>query len=121
MAARLSAKRLPRYSLDFKLKAVRLTRIPGLEVQTVAEALDIHPVMLSRWRQEAREGRLRGSAPRAPITKKLVREIKRLQDLERAHELLQEEHELLKRATRFCSERRPTSSRSSRGSGRSSG
>ena len=55
MAARLSAKRLPRYSLDFKLKAVKLTRIPGMEVQAVAEALDIHPVMLSRWRQEARE------------------------------------------------------------------
>ena len=32
MAARLSAKRLPRYSLDFKLKAVRLTEIPGLQV-----------------------------------------------------------------------------------------
>jgi transposase len=121
MAARLSAKRLPRYSLDFKLKAVRLTRVPGMEVQAVAEALDIHPVMLSRWRQEAREGRLRGSVPRARMSKKVVREIKRLQDLERAHKLLQEEHELLKRAIRFCSERRPTSSRSSKGSGRTSG
>ena len=97
MAARLSAKRLPRYSLDFKLKAVKLTRLPGIEVQAVAEALDIHPVMLSRWRQEAREGRLREVAPRAQISKKLVREIKRLQDLEQAHRLLQEEHELLKK------------------------
>lgn len=43
MAARLSAKRLPRYSLEFKLKAVKLTRIPGMEVQAVAEALDISP------------------------------------------------------------------------------
>ncbi len=43
MAARLSAKRLPRHSLDFKLKAVKLTRLPGMEVQAVAEALDIHP------------------------------------------------------------------------------
>ena len=40
MAARLSAKRLPRYSLEFKLKAVKLTRIPGMEVQAVAEALE---------------------------------------------------------------------------------
>ena len=116
MAARLSAKRLPRYSLEFKLKAVKLTRVPGMEVQAVAEALDIHPVMLSRWRQEAREGRLRGSVPRAGISKALVREIKRLQDLERAHKLLQEEHELLKKAIRFCSEKRPTSLRSSRSS-----
>ena len=117
MAARLSAKRLPRYSLDFKLKAVKLTQVPGMEVQAVAEALDIHPVMLSRWRQEAREGRLRGSVPRAGISKKLVREIKRLQELERAHKLLQEEHELLKKAIRFCSERARTSTGSSKGSG----
>ena len=120
MAARLSAKRLPRYSLDFKLKAVRLTQIPGMEVQAVAEALDIHPVMLSRWRQEAREGRLRELAPRAHISKKLVREIRRLQDLERAHKVLQEEHELLKKAIRFCSEERQASSRSSRANAKAS-
>jgi transposase-like protein len=41
MAARLSTKRLPRYSRAFKVKAVRLTRVPGMEVQAVAEALDI--------------------------------------------------------------------------------
>lgn len=117
MAARLSAKKLPRYSLEFKVKAVRLTQIPGMEVQAVAEALDIHPVMLSRWRQESREGRLRGRSPRPRISKKLVREIRRLQELERAHRLLQEEHELLKKAIRFCSERRARSSGSSKASG----
>ena len=120
MAARLSAKRLRRYSLEFKQKAVRLTRVPGMEVQAVAEALDIHPVMLSRWRQEAREGRLRGSVPRPRIPKRVVREIKRLQELERAHRLLQEEHELLKKAIRFCSEQRATSSVSLKGNGRRS-
>jgi transposase len=122
MAARLGAKKLPRYSLDFKWKAVRLTQIPGIEVQVVAKALDIHPVMLSRWRQEAREGRLRGSSPRSqPVPRVPVRELRRLQTLERAHALLQEEHELLKKAIRFCSEQRRTSSHSSKGSvGRSS-
>jgi transposase len=116
MAARLSRKKLPRYGLDFKLKAVRLTRIPGMEVQMVAEALDIHPVMLSRWRQEVREGRLRDAAPPMRISKQVVREIQRLQELEKEHRLLKEEHELLKKAIRFCSERRETSSRSSRAS-----
>jgi transposase len=106
--------------LDFKLKAVKLTQVPGMEVQAVAEALDIHPVMLSRWRQEAREGRLREVAPRTQISKTLVREIKRLQELERAHKVLQEEHELLKKAIRFCSERRQTSWRSSTASGKPS-
>jgi transposase len=117
MAARLSKKRLPRYSLEFKQKAVKLTQIPGLEVQVVAEGLDIHPVMLSRWRQEAREGRLRGSEPRTKtlikVVKAPVRELKELQALKRAHALLQEEHELLKKAIRFSSERRQTSSPSS--------
>ena len=120
MAARLSRKKLPRYSLDFKLKAVRLTRVPGMEVQSVAAALDIHPVMLSRWRQESREGRLRDMSPRSPISKQVIREIQRLQELERAHRLLQEEHELLKKAIRFCSERRAPSLRSSRAKAKAS-
>jgi len=125
MAARLSAKRLPRYSLEFKQKAVKLTEIPGLEVQVVAEALDLHPVMLSRWRQEAREGRLRGSEPRpkvrgevVEVAKAPVRELKLLQALKKEHALLQEEHELLKKAIRFCSERRRTSLPSSTASGK---
>ena len=120
MAARLSAKKLPRYTLEFKASAVRLTQIPGMEVQVVADALDIHPVMLSRWRQEAREGRLRGASPSPAPPKVPVRELKRLQSLEREHALLQEEHALLKKAIRFCSERRLTSSPSSKASGRRS-
>jgi transposase len=88
----------------------------------VAAALDIRPVMLSRWRQEAREGRLRGSEPlaRRDPPRVPVRQLKRLQALERAHALLQEEHELLRKATRFCSERRQTSSSSSRVSAKAS-
>ena len=127
MAARLSTKRLPRYSLEFKQKAVKLTEIPGLEVQVVAEALDLHPVLLSRWRQESREGRRRGPEPRTKVLVKVVkvpkapvRELKRLQALERAHALLQEEHALLKKAIRFCSERKQTSSLSSTASAKSS-
>ena len=120
MAARLSAKKLPRYSLEFKRKAVRLTQVPGMEVQAVAKGLDLHPVMLSRWRQEARLCRLRGRAEEPPLPKKLVRELKRLQELEKEHRLLQEEHELLKKAIRFTSELRARSSRSSRASGKAS-
>ena len=116
MAARLSAKKLPRYELEFKRKAVRLTRLAGMEVQAVAKGLDIHPVMLSRWRQEARTGRLRGKSEDPPIPKQLVRELRRLQELEKEHKLLQEEHELLKKAIRFTSELKARSSGSSRAS-----
>jgi transposase len=103
-----------RYSDDFKLAAVRLSDEPRVQVQTVAPALAIHPFMLSKWRKDAREGRLRGAA--AQPTARTTRELARLQMLEREYALLQEEHDLLKKAIRFCSARKGTSSRSSRAS-----
>ena len=47
-----------KYSERFKASAVRLSELPGVEVKDVAESLYIHPFMLSRWRKEAREGRI---------------------------------------------------------------
>ena len=102
-----------RYSDEFKLAAVRLSQEPGIQVQTVAAALAIHPFMLSKWRKDAREGRLRGAAPKAPTVTQ-TRELARLQQLEREYALLQEEHALLKKAIRFCSARQATFSPSSR-------
>ncbi len=119
--ARAGPKKVQQYSREFRLTAVRLSQQPGLEVQAVAAALDIHPFMLSRWRKEARDGVLRGTViVKARIQKAPAREIRRLQALERSHALLQEEHALLKKAIRFCSTRRRTSSRSSTRNGPSS-
>ena len=111
---RAGPRKVQRYSLEFKLKAVKLSQLKGIEVQAVADALEIHPFMLSRWRKEARDGVLRGrvSVP-AAVKVPRAREVKRFQALQRAHALLQEEHALLKKAIRFCSTRKPTSSRSS--------
>jgi len=109
---RAAPKRVLRYSREFKLAAVRLSQVSGLQVQAVAAALDIHPFMRSKWRKDVRDGALRGrlpkAAPRGP-----AREIAQLQVLERQHALLQEEHDLLKKAIRFCASRKPTRSRSS--------
>ena len=118
MGRPIGPRKVHRYSVDFKLTAVKLTRVPGMQVQTVAEALDIHPFMLSRWRKEVRDGVLTGRARPVPVDARPVRELKRLQALEREHALLQEEHELLKKAIRFCSERKPKSSRSSSRTGK---
>lgn len=85
------------YSVEFKLTAVKLSSMPGVQVQTVADALDLHPFMLSRWRKEARDGILKGRAPRGAGATRRGREIKRLQVLEREHAMLQEEHALLKK------------------------
>ena len=113
MGRPIGPKKVHRYSAEFKLTAVKLTRMPGVEVQTVAEALDIHPIMLSRWRKEARVGRLRGKAKQVDVKPQRIREIKRLQAVERAHAILKAEHELLKKAIRFSSAQRRRSSRSS--------
>jgi transposase len=116
---RSGPRTIPKYSDEFKLTAVRLSQQPGIEVKTVAAALAIHSYMLSKWRKEARDGRLRGRAPKAPPPGP-AREIAQLQALEKAHALLQEEHDLLKKAIRFCSARKATRSPSSPRSGRTS-
>ncbi|MBI3062860.1 MAG: transposase [Deltaproteobacteria bacterium] len=117
MGRPIGPKKVHRYSNEFKVTAVRLSGMPGVQVQTVAAALDIHPFMLSRWRKEVRDGVLNGSAKRRVVESRPAREIKRLQALEREHAMLKEEHELLKKAIRFSSERRRRSSRSSTANG----
>jgi transposase len=62
--ARAGPRKVQRYSLKFKLKAVKLSQPRGVQIQAVADALEIHPFMLSKWRKEAREGVLRGRVAR---------------------------------------------------------
>lgn len=115
---RAGPRKVARYSDAFKLTAVRLTQQPGIQVQTVAAALEIHPFMLSKWRKDVKDGRLRGRAPKAPPAGP-AREIAHLQALERKYAELQEEHDLLKKAIRFWAARRVTGSPSSTPSSRS--
>lgn len=115
--ARAGPRKVQRYSLEFKRKAVALSQLPDVEVQAVADALEIHPFMLSRWRKQAREGALRGTGAVPTAAPKMktppAREMQRFQALQRAHAVLQEEHALLKKLIRFTSARKPRSSRSS--------
>jgi transposase len=116
MGAAKSPKRVLQYEESFKARAVQLSRVPGVRIKDVAESLDIHPYMLSRWRKQYREGRI-GRCAKIEPDPKIVSELQRLRRLEREHTLLQEEHELLKKAIRFCSEERARNSRSSSGTG----
>jgi transposase len=109
MARIKGPRRVHRYSDEFKSKAVSLSHLAGVQVKDVAEALDIHPFMLSRWRKELRDGRLRASG-RLRISAGVRHELAQLTKLKREYALLREEHELLKKAIRFCSARRRTSS-----------
>ena len=52
MAATVGPKKVHRYSDEFKIQAVRLSLHPEIQTQEVAQALGIHPFMLSRWKKE---------------------------------------------------------------------
>src|SRR5689334_2837512 len=51
-------ERLPATASTSRGAAVALSHLPGVAVQDVAASLYIHPFMLSRWRKQAREGRI---------------------------------------------------------------
>ncbi|MGH9423200.1 MAG: transposase [Thermoanaerobaculia bacterium] len=136
MAAPIGPKKVNRYTLEFKIQAVRLANHPEIETQDVAHALDIHPFMLSKWKKDYREGKLKPAAeaaglslpkvlrvPKADLEKRaLKRQVKQLEakvearqavrTLERKLAALVVEHDLLKKAIRFNIERRKRSSSS---------
>jgi transposase len=122
MPARKGPKKVNQYSLELKRAAVRLSHAPGARVNDVAEALDIHPFMLSRWRKLAREGKLvKRPAAKAKAAKKKkapsMVEMSKYAKLKRELEALRKEHEFLKKFDRFRAQLKAKGSPSSRGSG----
>lgn len=112
MARMKGPRKVRQYTAEFKLKAVKLSQIDDVLVQDVANALEIHPFMLSKWRKQVREGLIKARVSIAPDAR-TQREVRQLARLKSQYALLQEEHALLKKAIRFCSARRAPSSRSS--------
>ena len=135
MAAPVGPKKVHRYTVEFKIQAVRLSLHPEIQTQDVARALDIHPFMLSKWKKDYREGKLNPveaaglSLPkvlqppkRDPEKQALRRHVKQLEAkveartavraLERKLAALEVEHDLLKKAIRFNIERRRRNSSS---------
>jgi transposase len=108
-------QKIHRYGTAFKLRAVQMSNQPGVLIKDVAESLCIHPFMLSRWRKEVRDGQLVGRS--APLDSGSVAELQRLQEVEQQFKRLQMEHDLLKKAIRFASDRKRKSLRSSRQTG----
>jgi len=136
MAAPVGPKKVNRYTVEFKIQAVKLTSHSEIQTQDVAKALDIHPFMLSKLKKDYRERRLKPAAaaaglslpkllraPKAdPEECALKRQVKQLETkvkarreiwaLERKLAALEVEHDLLKKAIRFNIERRRRSSNS---------
>ena len=113
--ARPGPRKTTRYGDRFKATAVKLSSVPGVLIQDVAAALDIHPFMLSLWRKQVRDGVIVAKAAKLDVETQA--ELKRLRELERQYKILKEEHELLKKAIRFASDRKRKSSNSSKQTG----
>jgi len=116
-----------RYTLAFKLQAVKLANHPNVKSKDIAESLGLHPVMLYRWQMEHRNGELkenkrmkpnkpspkrRASSPDPLIEKdhELKAAKKRITKLEKALAEREEDIELLKKAERFLARRNKGSS-----------
>jgi len=97
-----------KYTDKFKATAVKLSNLPGVNSKDVAESLCIHPFMLSRWRKEYREGLIVSKG--VDVSKSEAAELKRLRKLEKDYKRLQLEHEILKKAVEWTSERKQMSS-----------
>ena len=100
-----------KYSDEFKATAVRLSDLPGVAIQDVAESLYIHPFMLSRWRKQMREGEIMSKG--IEVDKEVAAELRELRRVKKAYERLQIEHALLKKAIEYTSKAKATSSPSS--------
>lgn len=104
------------YTNEFKTKAVQLSLLEGVQVKEVAETLDIHPFMLSRWRKEYREGIIVADK-RKKVTSiaNEKKEINRIKRLEKENARLKQENDLLKKWQRFLAEEHQNDLDSSRG------
>lgn len=106
-------RKIGRYTDEFKVKAMCLTFMKGTQIQEVANALDVHPFMLSRWRKEYREGKyVADRRVKKVVDDETVSKLEKLKALEKENAKLRVENDLLKKAIRFSSEKRRKSSNS---------
>ena len=104
-------ERVVEYTNEFKVKVVELTQ--GLDVQAteIASILNLHPIMVYRWRQEYREGKLidkpsrRISMTKKKPTKSLsVEQQKELKQLKAQNARLKKENTVLKKWQGYLAE-----------------
>ncbi len=105
-----SPRKTWKYSKKFKVGAVLYSFEEGVKNQQVSDALGIHPYMLSRWRREYLEGKLRIQGPRVlsvsnkESLKINKRELKESIRLKKENEQLRMENDLLKKWQRYLAE-----------------
>ena len=107
-----------RYTNEYKVSAVRMTFKAGVLIKDIAQSLDIHPYMLSRWRKEYFEGKLVADERKtsknliAVPRKKELTDSERVKKLEIENAALKKEVDFLKKWEAFLAEQRRKDSRS---------
>ena len=97
------------YPVDFKVKAVELSLKDDVMSKDVAQALDIHPLMISRWRKEYLEGKFK-KPQRYQSNNKLMskvptkKELNKIKQLQKENDRLKMENDLLKKWQRYLAE-----------------
>lgn len=97
------------YPVNFKIKAVELSLRNDMLSKDVAQALDIHPLMLSRWRKEYREGKFKKNQhyqSNSELMSKIPtkKELNKIKQLQKENDRLKMENDLLKKWQRYLAE-----------------
>lgn len=111
MAKIKSETRVLEYSKDFKVMVVNLTHLEGVQIKTLSDCMGLHPLMVSRWRKEVRDGKLvADDSRRVQMTLKAPSNLKKTGDkttqLEKEIRRLKKENNLLKKWQRYLAETR---------------
>ncbi|MCW8929896.1 MAG: transposase [Gammaproteobacteria bacterium] len=121
MAKILTEKRVIEYSKEFKFKVIELTNRLNVKVVDIAEILELHPVMIYRWRQEHREGKIQteptrriGMEKKKKKPKVKLKAVKKepteLERLKKENARLSKENDFLKKWQRYLSEQKKNDS-----------
>ena len=89
------------YNYQFKWTAVTLSLHPDIQGCSVAKALDIHPIMLYRWKKEMKDGKISDNGKDSRSKRDLEQALKKLKKLEAENKRLREENIVLKKAERL--------------------
>ena len=108
-----------RYTVEFKKALVRLANHRYIQVTDMADALNIHPVLIYRWRKELNDGKWKkhnmpkSKAPVGPTKNdlhqkdlELKQALQKIKQLEKQLKLRQEDIDILKKAERFFAKHR---------------
>ena len=115
----LSPERVIEYSAEYKCRVVKLTNELDIKATDIARVLKLHPMMIYRWRQEFREGKLvdlpsrRISMTKKPVANREERaKDDKIKRLEKELAAAKKENDFLKKWDRYLKEKKQLDSNS---------